>query len=68
MDHNEAIRKFELLMTREADRAQETAIELERLISMLHGEKSRQLAEFQVKASHKLARDFREMAQRVKES
>jgi len=35
MDHNESIRKFEHLMGREADHAQETAIELKTLISVL---------------------------------
>jgi len=68
MDHNEAVRKFEHLMIREADRAHETAIELEALVPLLTGEKSRQLAQLQVKASHKLAKDFRELAQKVKES
>ncbi|HEY1679185.1 MAG TPA: hypothetical protein VGG04_15820 [Candidatus Sulfotelmatobacter sp.] len=67
MDHNEAIRKFEHLMIKEAERAQEAATELEALISLLPSEKSRQLAQFQVKASHKQARDFRELAQKVKE-
>jgi len=68
MDHNEAVRKFEHLMIREADRAHETAIELEALVSVLHSEKSRQLAQLQVKASHKLAKEFRELAQNVKET
>jgi len=68
MDHNEVVRKFEHLMMREADRAHETATELEALVSLLPSEKSRQLAQLQVKASHKLARDFRELAQEVKES
>ena len=67
MDHNEAARKFEHLMLKEADRAQEAAIELEALVSLLPNQKSRQLAELQVKASHKQARDFRELAQKVKE-
>jgi len=68
MDHNEAVRKFEHLMLREADRAQETATELEALVSHLSSEKSRQFAQLQVKASHKLAKDFRELAQKVKET
>jgi hypothetical protein len=68
MDHNEAIRKFEHLMIREADRAHEAATELEALVSLLPSEKSRQLAQLQVKASHKQARDFRELAQKVKET
>ena len=68
MDHSEAIRRFEHLMIREADRAHETATELEALVSVLPGEKSRQLAQLQVRASFKQARDFREVAQKVKES
>jgi hypothetical protein len=68
MDHNEVVRKFEHLMLREADHAHETATELEGLVSLLTSEKSRQLAQLQIKASHKLAKDFRELAQKVKES
>jgi hypothetical protein len=68
MDHNEAVRKFEHLMIKEADHAHEAAIELEALVSLLPNEKSRQLAQLQVKASHKQAKDFRELAQKVKES
>jgi hypothetical protein len=68
MDHNEAVRKFEHLMIREADRAQEAATELEGLVLHLSGEKSRQLAQLQVKASHKQAKALRELAQQVKES
>jgi hypothetical protein len=67
MDHHEAVRKFEHLMLREADHAQEAATELEALVSLLPSEKSRQLAEFQVKASHKQAKDFRDLAKQVKE-
>jgi uncharacterized small protein (DUF1192 family) len=67
MDHNEAVRKFEHLMLREADHAHEVATELEALVSLLSSEKSRQLAQLQVKASHKQAKDFRELAQNVKE-
>ena len=68
MDHDEAVRKFEHLLLREADHWSEVAIELEALVPLLTGEKSRQLAQLQVKASHKLAKDFRELAQKVKES
>ena len=68
MDHNEAVRKFEHLMLREADRAHETATELETLVPLLPSEKSRQLAHLQVKASYKQAKEFRELAQKVKES
>ena len=67
MDHNEAVRKFEHLMLREAERAQETTTELEALVSLLPNEKSRQLAQFEAKASHKRAKDFRELAEKVKE-
>jgi hypothetical protein len=68
MDHNEAVRKFEHLMLKQADHAQEAATELEALASLLPSEKSRQLAHVQSKASHKQAKDFRELAQKVKES
>jgi hypothetical protein len=68
MDHNEAVRKFEHLMLKEADHAQEAATELEALVSLLPNEKSRQLAQFQAKASHKQAKEFRELAQKVKQS
>ena len=67
MDHNESVRKFEHLMIKEADRAHEAATELEALVSLLP-EKSRQLAELQIKASHKQAKEFRELAQKVKQT
>ena len=67
MDHNEVVRKFEHLMIREADHAHETATELEALVSLLPSERSRELAHLQVKASYRQAKDFRELAQRVKE-
>ncbi len=67
MDHDEAIRKFEHLMLKEAGNAQEAATELEALVSLLPNGKSRQLAQLQVRASHKQAKDFRELAQKVKE-
>ena len=67
MDHNETIRKFEHLMLKRADQAQEAATELEALVALLPNEKSRQLAHLQVKASHKQAKDFRELAQKVAE-
>jgi hypothetical protein len=67
MDHHEAVRKFEHLMLKAADQAQETATELEALVSLLPNEKSRQLAQSQAKASHKQAKDFRELALKVKE-
>jgi hypothetical protein len=68
MDHNESVRKFEHLMIKEADHAHEAATELEALVSLLPSERSRQLAQLQVKASHKQAKEFRELAQKVKES
>jgi hypothetical protein len=68
MDHNESIRKFEHLMEKEAGHAHEAAIELEALVPLLPGEKSRELAQLQVKASRQQAKEIRELAQRVKES
>ena len=68
MDHDESVRKFEHLVIKEADGAHEAATELEALVSLLPSEKSRQLAQVQVKASHKQAKEFRELAQKVKES
>jgi len=67
MDHNEAVRKFEHLMHRGADQAHEAATEIEALAPLLTNEKSRQLAQFHAKASHKQAKDFRELAKKVKE-
>jgi hypothetical protein len=68
MDHNEAVRKFEHLMLKEADHARDAATELETLVSLMPSEKSRQLAQLQVKASHKQAKEFRELAQQIKET
>jgi hypothetical protein len=68
MDHNEVVRKFDRLLSREAERAHEMAIELEALMPLLLGHKSRPLAQLQVKASHKRAKDLRELAQKVKET
>jgi hypothetical protein len=68
LDHNEAIRKLDHLLIKEAGHAQEAAIELEALVPFLLTEKSRQLAQLQVKASHKQAREFRELAQKAKET
>lgn len=67
MDHNEAVRKFENLMLKEAERTREMATELESLVPLLPGEKSRQLAQAQAKASHKQSKEFRELAEKVKE-
>jgi hypothetical protein len=67
MDHNEVVRKFEHLMLREADHAHETATELETLVTLLPNGKSQQLAHLQIKASHQQAKDFRELAEKVKE-
>jgi hypothetical protein len=68
MDHNESVRKFEHLLIREAEHAHATATELEVLLPLLPSEKSRQLAELQIKAGHKRAKEFRELAQKIKES
>jgi hypothetical protein len=68
MDHNESVRKFEQLMLKQADHAHDAATELEALVSFMPSEKSRQLAQLQVKASHKQAKEFRELAQKVKEN
>jgi len=67
MDHNELTRKLEQLMLREADHAHATTTELEALAVLLP-EKFRQLAQSQIKASHKQAKEFRELAQKAKES
>ncbi len=68
MDHDESVRKFEHLMLKQADHAHDAATELEALVSLMPSEKSRQLAQLQAKASHKQAKEFRELAQKVKES
>jgi hypothetical protein len=66
MDHNESVRKFEHLMLKQADHAHDAATELESLVLLMPSEKSRQLAHLQVKASHKQAKEFRDLAQQVK--
>ena len=68
MDHNESVRKFEHLMLKQAEHAHDAATEREALVLIMPSEKSRQLAHLQVKASHKQAKEFRELAQKVKES
>ena len=68
MDHNESVRKFEHLMLKQADHAHDAATELEALVLLMPSEKSRQLAQLQVKASHKQSKEYRELAQQVKES
>jgi hypothetical protein len=55
-------------MLTHADHAHDAATELETLVLLMPSEKSRQLAQLQVKASHKQAKEFRELAQQVKES
>jgi len=55
------------LMLKQADHAHDAATELEALVLLMPSEKSRQLALLQVKASHKQAKEFRELAQQVKE-
>jgi hypothetical protein len=67
MDHHEAVRKFEHLMLKQADHTNEVATELEALLPHLTTENSRQLAHLQVKASHKQSKEFRELAEKVKE-
>jgi hypothetical protein len=67
MDHHEAVRKFEHLMLREADHAREIATELEALVPILTTPNSRELAQLQIKASHRLAKEFHELAGKVKE-
>lgn len=67
MDHNEALRKFQHLMLKRADQAQEAVTELQALLVLLPNEKSRQLAHLQVKANHQQAKDFRELAGKVTE-
>lgn len=67
MDHHEAVRKFEHLMLKEADHAHELATELETLVPHLTTEHSRQLAHLQIKASHKQSKEFRELAENIKE-
>jgi hypothetical protein len=66
MDHNEATRSLERLFEKEANRAQEAVTELEALVQHLP-EKPRLLAQAQIKASHKMAKEFRELALRSKE-
>jgi hypothetical protein len=67
MDHNESVRKFEHLMLKQADHAHDAASELEGLVLLIPNEKSRQLGQLQVKARHKQAKEFRELAQQAKE-
>ena len=67
MDHNEALRKFEHLMLKRADQAQEAVTELEALVMLLPNENSRQLAQLQAKANHTQAKEFRALAEKVKE-
>ena len=67
MDHNESIRKLEHLLLNESEHAHEIATELEALGSILPNGHARQVAQEQVKASYKQAKELRELAQRVKE-
>jgi hypothetical protein len=55
MDHTEAIRECEGLFQREAQHTDDTAIECEVLVSALPNEKSREIAQLQVKACHRQA-------------
>ncbi len=54
-------------MLKEADHAREVATELEALVPILTTENSRQLAQVQIKASHRQSKEFRELAEKVKE-
>ena len=54
-------------MLKEADHAREVATELEALVPILTTENSRQLAQLQIKASHRQAKEFRELSGKVKE-
>jgi hypothetical protein len=56
------------MMDRESAHAREPATEREALVLLLPSEKSRQLAQVQVKASHKKVREFRAIAEQVKET
>jgi hypothetical protein len=67
MDHQEAARKFEDLMQKQAAQSQEAAIELQALIPRISNGRLRQLAESQIMASHKQAKEFRELATNVRE-
>jgi hypothetical protein len=55
-------------MLKQADHASEAAMELEPLVSLLPSERSRVLAQLQVKTSHKQAKEFRELARKVHDS
>lgn len=68
MEHNESIRKFERLLEKQAVHAHDAAIELEALVPLLPSEKARELAQVQVKTSHKQAREFRELSLKIKEN
>jgi hypothetical protein len=54
-------------MLKEADHAREVATELEALVPVLTTVNARQLAQVQIKASHKLSKEFRELSELVKE-
>jgi hypothetical protein len=66
MDHHEAVRKFEHLMFEEADHASEVATEMEALVPILTTENSRQVAQLQIKARHKLSKEFANWRRRSK--
>jgi hypothetical protein len=66
MDHTESVRKFEHLMLKQADNAHDAAAELEALLLLMPSEKSRQLAQLQVRANHKQSKEFCELAQQAK--
>lgn len=68
MDHNESVWKFELLMEKEAGHVHEAAIELEGPVRFCRVRNLGNWRNFKVKASHQRAKEFRELAQRVKEN
>ena len=67
MDHQESVRKFEQLILRESDHAREIATELEALVDHLPAGNPKQLAQVQIKASHKQSKEFRDLAAQIKE-
>lgn len=68
MDHDESTQNFQRLLVRESECARDAAIGLEALVVLLPTQKSRQLAHLQVKASHQQAKEFCELAQKVREN
>lgn len=67
MDQHGAVRKFEHAMLSESDRSRKAPTELEALVLHLTIPNSRELAHSQIKASHKQSKEFRDLAEKVKE-